>query len=207
MCSGIKVNNHFRDSLESNSGLDSTSLDRLIANSKFLKVIQLCFPESELKSWAHKYEYTRDESAIIDLRNDIQKSGCLTKDQLRQIARWKATRSAGHIEKNQDGYVKEISAWSFSANQERSRIEVLTLLDGVMWPTASVILHLFHKEPYPILDFRALWSVNLEVPQLYSFSFWWEYVQFCRTVAKRNSIDMRTLDRALWQYSKEKQEV
>jgi|SRR6056297_3476760 len=167
--------------------------------------MQLRFPEPELKSWANKYEYPREENTLIDLKNDIQNSGCLTKDQLRLIARWKAPRAAGHIEKNQDVYVKEISSWSFSANHERSRIEVLTLLNGVMWPTASVILHLFHKEPYPILDFRALWSVELEMPKQYSFSFWWEYVQFCRTIAQRNSVDMRTLDRALWQYSKVKQ--
>lgn len=167
--------------------------------------MQLRFPESELKSWANNYDYPRNENVLIDLKNKILKSGYLTKDQLRLIGRWKAPRSAGHIEKNQDEYVKEITYWSFSASQERSRIEVLTLLDGVKWPTASAILHLFHKEPYPILDFRALWSVQLDMPKQYSFSFWWEYVQFCRTIAQRNSIDMRTLDRALWQYSKEKQ--
>ncbi|MBI4851367.1 MAG: hypothetical protein HY819_06015 [Acidobacteria bacterium] len=39
----------------------------------------------------------------------------------------------------------------------------------------------------------------------YSFSFWWDYVLFCREIAERNSISMRVLDRALWQYSKDNQ--
>ena len=94
---------------------------------------------------------------------------------------------------------------AFAATEERSRIELLTLLDGVSWPTASVILHLFHQDRYPLLDFRALWSIGLDVPSQYSFAFWWSYVEFCREVAQRNAIDMRTLDRALWQYSKENQ--
>jgi len=167
--------------------------------------IKLRFPESEIKIWAKKYDYWQDETSLVSLHSAIQNAGCLTKEQLRLVARWKAPRSAGHIEKNDEAYVKEITSWSFSANEERSKIEVLTLLDGVSWPTASVILHMFHYEPYPILDFRALWSVGLGMPKQYSFSLWWEYVQFCRIVAQRNSFDMRTLDRALWQYSKENQ--
>ena len=82
---------------------------------------------------------------------------------------------------------------------------LLTCLTGVSWPTASVILHFFHPDPYPIMDFRALWSVSLKVPAQYTFEFWWEYVKFCRGIASRSRVDMRTLDRALWQYSKERQ--
>lgn len=169
--------------------------------------MKLRFPESEIQTWANKYHSPQDETSLINIRPAIQNAGYLTKEQLKLTARWKAPRSAGHIEKNEELYVKQITSWSFTANEQRSKIEVLTLLDGVLWPSASVILHLFHQEPYPILDFRALWSVGLNVPKHYSFSFWWEYVEFCRTVAKRNSIDMRTLDRALWQYSKDNQKA
>ena len=169
--------------------------------------MKLHFSESEIPVWAQKYDCPQDETSLMRLRPAIQGAGFLTKEQLRLVARWKAPRSAVHIERNDDLYVKEITSLSFAANEQRSRIEVLTLLDGVLWPSASVILHLFHEEPYPILDFRALWSVGLDVPKQYSFSFWWEYVEFCRAVAQRNSIDMRTLDRALWQYSKENQKA
>ena len=71
-------------------------------------------------------------------------------------------------------------------------------------PTDSAILHLFHKDRYPILDFRAVWSIGVESYD-YSFSFWWDYVSFCRVLADRNNVNMRTLDKALWQHSKEKQ--
>lgn len=169
--------------------------------------MKLRFPESKIQHWASRYDYPREETALLNLRSSVQGEGAISKDQLRLVAKWKAPRSAGHVEKNDDAYVKEITGWSFSANEERSKIEILTLLSGVQWPTASVVLHLFNKEPYPILDFRALWSVSAEVPKQYSFGFWWQYVEFCRMIATRNSVDMRTLDRALWQFSKENQKA
>jgi hypothetical protein len=72
---------------------------------------------------------------------------------------------------------------------------------------ASVILHFFHENPYPILDYRAIWSVGAQVPKQYSFDTWWPYVEFCRKLARQNGVDMRTLDQALWQYSKENQKT
>ncbi len=166
---------------------------------------ELRCPESELPLYAARYQYPLQETMVLDLRDGVGRRGWMTKDELRIIAQWKAPRSAGNMEKNPDEYVEEITAFAFSAKTERARIAVLTNLDGVRWPTASVILHFFHKERYPIMDFRALWSVSLAVPAQYSFDFWWPYVKFCRDLSKRVKMDMRTLDRALWQYSKEKQ--
>lgn len=94
---------------------------------------------------------------------------------------------------------------ALTSTVERTRVEALTLLDGVQWPTASVILHFYHKDPYPIIDFRTLWSISMEVPSHYSFEFWWQYVEYCRLLAKRAHLEMRALDQALWQYSKENQ--
>ena len=167
--------------------------------------MKLRFKESEISHIAESYKYPRKETQLLELREAVQREGFLNKSQLKLIAQWKAPRSAGHVEKNAQDYIREITGYAFKARDERSRIELLTLLDGVAWPTASVILHLFHADPYPILDFRALWSVNLAVPKQYGFSFWWPYVEYCRKVAARNRVNMRILDRAMWQYSKKYQ--
>jgi hypothetical protein len=167
--------------------------------------MQLRFPETEISAIAARYTYPREESELIDLRSTVQRQGHLTLAQLRRLAKWKSPRNAGRIDRNTEAYVKEISGFALSAVNERSRIESLTLLDGVLWPTASVILHLFHRENYPILDFRALWSVRTNVPAIYSFEFWTSYVKFTRRIAARVPASMRELDRALWQYSKENQ--
>jgi hypothetical protein len=101
--------------------------------------------------------------------------------------------------------VRAVTAAALATPSERLRIEVLTLLCGVKWPTASVILHFCSTDRYPILDFRALWSLNVNVPKAYGFDLWWEYTQFCRRMADEAHVSMRTLDRALWQFSKENQ--
>ena len=62
-----------------------------------------------------------------------------------------------------------ITRAAFFARSERVRVEVLQVLHGVKFPTASALLHLWHRDPYPIIDFRALWTLGLEPPKQYSF--------------------------------------
>jgi hypothetical protein len=169
------------------------------------RLFQLRFPESEIVETAKRYSYARKEESLVADRRTVERAGHLTKEQLKDVALWKAPRAAGHVDKNDASFVEEMTHLALTAKDERARIEILTLIDGVQWPTASVILHLFHKDRYPILDFRALWSLGQDVPKVYTFDYWWPYVEFCRDLADRTKVDMRTLDRALWQYSKENQ--
>ena len=141
----------------------------------------------------------------MHMASSIRKKGWLTKPQLDAVVRWKSPRNIGRAAANPEVFLKEVSGFALASTDERARISSLTLLDGVQWPTASVILHLFHREPYPILDFRALWSISTEVPSQYSFDFWQAYTDFCRKTAGEAGMTMRNLDRALWQYSKDNQ--
>ena len=165
----------------------------------------LRFKEEKLGHYAARYDYGLDDGAVAGLIPDVRQKQFLSKSDLRVVAAWKSPRSAGHVENNQASYVKEVTSIALAGSSERLRIETLTLLDGVSWQTASVILHFFHRSRYPIIDYRALWSVNLITPSQYNFPFWWSYVKYCRVLAGRNHVDMRTLDCALWQYSKERQ--
>ena len=85
--------------------------------------------------------------------------------------------------------------------EEPLRIGLFTLLKGVDFPTASVFLHFFHEDLYPILDVRALEALGVNEKVHYTFDFWWSYVQECRELAQELNLDMRTLDRGLWQWS------
>jgi hypothetical protein len=100
--------------------------------------------------------------------------------------------------------VKEVTGAALRSKNERFKIEVLRLLDGVDWPTASVILHFCDRGQYPIVDVRALWSLGVTTPPAIDFPVWMEYTQFLRGVSADAGVSMRTLDRALWQYSKVK---
>jgi hypothetical protein len=74
---------------------------------------------------------------------------------------------------------------------------VLTVLEGVQYPVASVILHFCHRDSYPILDYRALWSLGIEAPACYTFDFRWACVTTCRELAEATGLSRRALDRGL----------
>ena len=174
--------------------------------------MKLRFCESEILYWAERYsdpEGEALENQLTDktLREQIQQQKYLDINLLRKVAAWKSERRVDLIDKNSESDVKEITRYALTTTSERIRWGVLSCLDGVRLPTASAVLHFFHQEPYPIIDVRALWSIGVEKTSNYPFLFWQEYVSFCRALAKRNDIidDMRTLDRALWQYSRENQ--
>ena len=69
----------------------------------------------------------------------------------------------------------------------------------------SVIVHFCDKRPYPIIDYRALWSLGYRRAPTYTVALWMAYANCCRDLASATRHDMRTVDRALWQYSKDHQ--
>lgn len=85
--------------------------------------------------------------------------------------------------------------------RDREPVKELRLLRGVGLPTASVLLHLVFPERYPILDVRALHALG--VPASYGYGFWESYVTEYRRLLKQAGVDGRTLDQALWQWSRE----
>jgi hypothetical protein len=51
---------------------------------------------------------------------------------------------------------------------------------------------------------RALESLGVKSRSTYPVSFWLAYLQACRALARETGVSLRTLDKALWQYSKER---
>ena len=168
-------------------------------------MLTLRFSENDIEHWAER----NTSQDYLVFQNEIgpsaQKRGYMTQLEFLKMCEWKSPRTKSRCAKNSSEFIKEITQVSFAAQHEQLRIQVLTLLFGVGWPTASVILHFCSSSQYPILDFRALWSLKTEQPTAYDFPFWWSYTEQCRALAKRNNVSMRTIDRALWQYSKENQ--
>jgi len=175
----------------------------VMKNENNLSLFSLRFGLEEIEHWASRYPAADDYQVEMVIGPQVRASGYYTKSALVDICRWKTPRSRPRVARNPEGFVHAVTQTALSTPDKRLRIEVLTLLDGVSWPTASVLLHFGHPDPYPILDFRALSSLGIETPPVYRFDFWWEYVLACRHLATGAGVSMRTLDRALWQYSKE----
>mgnify|MGYP006431627951 CR=1 FL=1 len=172
-------------------------------------MFELRFPEADIPTWADRYDYTAPgglEDVPREAARFMRTHGHLDKAMFVRLCRWKSPRPTRHYERNDDAFVREVSGIALTTPSERLRVEILTLLHGVSWPVASVLLHFGHEEAYPILDVRAFWSLGFEEPPRYDFEVWWAYVQFCRSMSSTHGLSIRELDKALWKYSKANQE-
>lgn len=171
-----------------------------------MTTFRMRFPEHQIPELASRYSYPIKEQDIESrIAPAVRKRGHLTKKEFLAICLWKTPRSQPKCAKNREAFIVETTRIALATIDEELKIRVLLLLSGVSWPTASVILHFCDRGRYPIIDYRALWSVGIDTLPLYDFPFWWKYCEFVRGMADRTGHTMRTIDRALWQYSKENQ--
>jgi hypothetical protein len=163
----------------------------------------LQFPIEQVRDHAARYAYLDDED-VIAIGKAARDRGFYNQGELVAVCRWKTTRSAPLVAMNSAESVERATRTALlEATGERERMEALRSLHGVAWPTASVLLHLAYPERYPILDVRALHALGVRAPSAYSFRFWQAYVSACLELAEEAGVDGRTLDQALWQWSKD----
>lgn len=154
----------------------------------------------------NRYKGTSDEIVEGEMKKWFEQNRYLDKDKFIKIGLWKSKRPKSKYESNDDLVVREITRFSLATKSEEARIKSLLVLNGVSYPVASVILHFAFPERYPILDFRAIWSLGWSQPKYYAFSFWKNYCDEIKGISKKIGEDMRTIDKALWEYSKENQD-
>lgn len=171
------------------------------------------FPANEVGALEQRYwdyssevQLEREEDIINNTAPAFRQRGYLTLDNLVILTQWKSPRSLSLVRQNADDFVEDVTRISLSnETSEELRIKILTIMDGVQWSIASVILHFAFTDQYPILDYRAIWSLQETQPTTYRFDFWMEYVEFCREYIRQHQQSMRSFDRALWAYSKDNQ--
>jgi hypothetical protein len=81
----------------------------------------LRFQEKNIRAIARRYDYPIAERELIELKPIVYRRGFLEKHELQKIAYWKAPRSSGHITKNSEEYVSEITHFALQAETEQAR--------------------------------------------------------------------------------------
>ncbi len=132
----------------------------------------LRFSAHRIPELAAAYSYADPTHIESVIRPTVRRDGFYTRSQFLDISHWKSPRTRPRCEQNDEDFVQAVTHTALSHPHERVRIELLTLLRGVSWLSASVLLHFGHRAPYQILDFRALWSLKLAPPAVYTFEFW-----------------------------------
>ncbi len=161
-------------------------------------------PVRAIAAYAGRYPAAED-AEVERIGRMARRAGYLRRSAFLALCRWKTPRTAPLCASNDAALVRRATALAFATQDERVRVELLMLLKGVSWPTASAILHFCFPDRYPVLDVRALWTLSVSPPREYGWAFWSAYVDYSRRLARRAGVSMRTLDRALWTYSKERQ--
>ena len=120
--------------------------------------------------------------------------------------KWKTGgRGESRLEKNSDQDIADaLKLATMDAKTNRAAMAVLMGLNGVLAPVASAILTAIKPERYTIIDFRALEALNIKQPYL-TIDFYLDYLDECRRLASEYEVSLRTLDRALWQWSKKRE--
>ena len=169
-------------------------------------MFELRFPEAHIQRLSDRYAYGPSDTRLRDVvRPAVLTRGWLFKNEFLDICEWKTQRSKSRCAQNDEFTIRTVSRAAIATTDESLKIDLLRTLSGVEWPTASALLHFCDERPYPILDYRAIWSLGYAKAPHYTMAFWLEYLDYTRGLATRLEHDIRTIDRALWQYSNEHQ--
>jgi hypothetical protein len=162
---------------------------------------RLRFPLDEIPRLAAEYRYLRRGIDPVEIGAAAKSQGYLNLQQFVDLAEWKSPRPAKHHATNDAATVEAVTRFAFATPVESLRLSALTLLKGVQLRTASAILHLCHRDPYPMMDVRAFWSLGIDEEPRDWAAVWPEYTDICRSIAAEAKTDLRTLDKALWEFS------
>lgn len=175
-------------------------LDAAGADEEF----SLQFHPSEIATLVTRFSYA-DDSAGASAGAAAGRRGYYTREELVAVCTWKTARSKGLVAALPPHEIETATRRALAnGTDERSRMEALAALGGIGVPTASALLHFASPEAYPILDKRALESLGVKGRSSYSVAFWLRYLDACRSLAATHGVSIRTLDKALWQHSKER---
>lgn len=176
---------------------------------------QLQPAESELQQLADEYwkkagdKEQALEKAAFEAGESIR-NGDYTLANLEAIVRWKSERLVQYLIANSDEKIRQALAVAASPESStETAMRALLDLHGIDIPVASAILAAIYPERYTVLDFRALEALG---HARHDVRFYEEYLAFCKRLADSNIVhpqaglpaatSLRTLDRALWEWSR-----
>jgi hypothetical protein len=164
---------------------------------------QLQFPLERVREYAARFDAPADVPALA-IGRAARERGHYTLDEFVAACRWKTPRSAPLVARNSAEEVEAATRVALGpVGSAGARMQALRALHGVEWATGSVLLHIAYPDRYPILDVRALHALGVTGRSSFTLAFWEAYVAECARLAAQAGVDGRTLDRALWQWSKE----
>jgi hypothetical protein len=164
---------------------------------------EIQFPPERVPGLAARFPEV-DEGSVDTIGSAARARGYYQRREFLLVCAWKTPRSAPKAALNTAPVVRAATRRALADPDEAARMQALLTLSGVGVPTASTLLFFAYPALYPILDVRALEALGVKPRSQYPIGFWLGYLEACRALAVRCGVSIRTLDKALWQWSKER---
>ena len=151
-----------------------------------------------------------EEAALRQWLADLPEPKFLDKEHFVRIAMWKSPRPKPHYESNEESHIKDVTRQAYLATYEEEKLKILCDdddLHGVRIPVASTILYFMFPNNFPIFDIRVRtalaeankWSRPVKDAGV---DAWKQYVVLMRQLTAQLGVELRALDKALWEYTK-----
>ena len=176
---------------------------------------QLQPAEAELQDLAEQYWQTAGEKehelekAAFEAGEAIR-NGDYSLANLEAIVRWKSERAVQVLIGNSNDKIRRALAVATTPEAStEAAVKALLDLHGIDIALASAVLAAIFPERYTVLDYRTLEALG---HARHDVRFYEEYLAFCKRLAESNIVrpqrelpaptPLRTLDRALWEWSR-----
>lgn len=116
------------------------------------------------------------------------------------VGRWKSPRPGKHLAANTDADIADVTRIALGS-PTRLQHRVLTLLNGVQVPMATALLAVALPDRHTIFDVRSAEAL-VRIGAWDGQGGYPSYRETSVQVAAALGVSLRTLDRALWQWSK-----
>jgi len=175
---------------------------------------QLQPAEAELQELADQYwqkagEKEHELEADAFQAGEAIRNGDYTLANLEAIVRWKSERAVHYLIGNSNEKIRRVLSVAASPDSTtEAAVKALLELHGVDITLASAIMAAIFPDRYTVLDYRSLEALG---HARHDVHFYEEYLAFCKRLAESNIVrpqselpgptPLRTLDRALWEWS------
>jgi hypothetical protein len=175
---------------------------------------QLQPAEADLQELAEQYwENAGEKEHLLETAafeaGDAIRHGDFSLANLEAIVRWKSERAVHYLIGNSNEKIRRVLSIAASPESKtEAAVKALLELHGVDITLASTILAAIFPEQYTVLDYRSLEALG---HMRHDVQFYEEYLAFCKRLAESNIVKpqselpgatpLRTIDRALWEWS------
>lgn len=153
--------------------------------------------------WSEQYlaDVPSAEVELLDrVGPAVAARGHYERDEFLAVGKWKSPRPGKHLAANSDADIVDVTRIALGA-PTRLQHRILTLLNGVQVPMATALLAVAQPDRHTIFDVRGAEAL-VRVGAWDGQGGYPSYREASVLVAAALGVSLRTLDRALWQWSK-----